>query len=415
MTTAPATMRFGIFLAPFHTVRENPTLALERDLQLIQMLDDLGYDHAWVGEHHSAGFEIIASPEVFIAAAAQRTRHIRLGTGVSSLPYHHPLMLADRIMQLDHMTRGRVDFGVGPGALPSDAFMMGIDPATQRDRMAEAIEVLVPLLRGETVTRHTDWFTLEDARLQLTPYTKPMVNMAVASQVSPAGARAAGQHGLGLLSIGATTSGGFNALAANWEIYERKADEHGQTADRAKWSLVGPVHIAETREQAFANVRYGIDDWVRYFLEVAALPVAPSDADDPAEALVESGMAVIGTADDAIAQIRRLQEESGGFGCFLHMAHNWADWEQTRRSYELFARHVIPEFRNGNDNRQASYDWASANHETFIGAAGAAILKEIEKHQQEASDAPGEKGGRKQGDAKKDGTKKGSTGKSAGK
>ena len=118
---------FGIFLAPFHPVNENPTLSLQRDFELIEWLDRLGYDEAWIGEHHSAGYEIIASPEVFIAAAAERTRHIRLGTGVSSVPYHHPLMLADRIMQLDHLTRGRVMFGVGPGALPSDAFMMGIE------------------------------------------------------------------------------------------------------------------------------------------------------------------------------------------------------------------------------------------------------------------------------------------------
>ena len=102
-------LRFGIFLAPFHPVGQNPTLALERDLELIEHLDALGYDEAWIGEHHSAGYEIIASPEVFIAAAAERTKHIKLGTGVSSLPYHHPLMLADRMVLLDHLTRGRVD------------------------------------------------------------------------------------------------------------------------------------------------------------------------------------------------------------------------------------------------------------------------------------------------------------------
>ena len=94
---------------------------LHRDLELVEWLDQLGYDEAWIGEHHSAGFEIIASPELFIAAAAERTKHIRLGTGVISLPYHNPLMVADRIMQLDHKTRGRVMFGVGPGLLPSDA------------------------------------------------------------------------------------------------------------------------------------------------------------------------------------------------------------------------------------------------------------------------------------------------------
>jgi limonene 1,2-monooxygenase len=372
-------LKFGIFLAPFHPTRDNPTVALERDMALVELLDNLGYDYAWIGEHHSAGFEIIASPELFIAAAAQRTKHIKLGTGVSSLPYHHPFILADRIMQLDHMTRGRVAFGVGPGALPSDAFMMGINPVDQRDMMLEAIEVLVPLLRGERVTHKADWFELNEAQLQLQPYSKPMVEMAVASQVSPAGARAAGTFGLGLLSIGATTAGGFNALAPNWEIYERKANEHNQPIDRSRWSLVGPVHIADTREQAFANVRFGIDDWIRYFREVAALPIAPGDGSDPAEALVASGMAVIGTPDDAIEQLHRLQEQSGGFGTFLHMAHNWADWDRTRRSYEMFARYVAPAFQSSNANRNKSYAWTASNHQVFMGAVGTAITKEIEK------------------------------------
>ncbi|GBD27221.1 Limonene 1,2-monooxygenase [bacterium HR30] len=176
-------LKFGIFLAPFHPVGQNPTLALQRDFELIEWLDRLGYDEAWIGEHHSAGYEIIACPEVFIAAAAERTRRIKLGTGVVSLPYHHPLMVADRIMQLDHQTRGRVMFGVGPGALPSDAFMMGIEVERQRDMMDEALAALVPLLRGETVTMETDWFKLRDARLQLAPFTKPHVEIAVASQV----------------------------------------------------------------------------------------------------------------------------------------------------------------------------------------------------------------------------------------
>ena len=211
-------MRFGAFIAPFHPLDENPTLAIERDIELVQWMDRLGYDEAWIGEHHSAGYELIASPELFIATLAERTKHIRLGTGVSSLPYHQPLMLADRINQLDHITRGRVMFGVGPGALPSDAFMMGIEVAKQRDMMDEALDVLVPLLRGETVTAKTSWFELNEARLQMTPWSRPGVEIAVASQVSPTGATAAGKHGVGLLSIGATSAGGFNALATNWAI-----------------------------------------------------------------------------------------------------------------------------------------------------------------------------------------------------
>ena len=141
----PERMKFGVFMGPFHRVGENPTLAIDRDLELVQWLDYLGFDEAWIGEHHSAGWEIISSPEIFIAAAAERTRHIKLGTGVISLPYHHPLMVANWMVQLDHMTHGRVMMGVGPGALPSDAYMMGIDHTVQRPRMDEALGVILRL------------------------------------------------------------------------------------------------------------------------------------------------------------------------------------------------------------------------------------------------------------------------------
>src|SRR6266545_2908638 len=164
-------MKFGIFLAPFHRIGENPTLAIDRDMELIEWLDHLGYDEVWIGEHHSAGWELIASPEIFIGAAAERTRHIMLGSGVTSLPYHHPLMVADRFVQLDHMTRGRTMLGVGPGALVSDAYMMGIDPPTQRPRMDEALSVILRLLQGEMVDYTSDWFELRKAKLQLLPYT----------------------------------------------------------------------------------------------------------------------------------------------------------------------------------------------------------------------------------------------------
>ncbi len=375
-----AKMRFGAFIAPFHPLDENPTLAIERDLDLVVHMDRLGYDEAWIGEHHSAGYELIASPEVFIAAAAERTKHIRLGTGVSSLPYHHPLMLADRINQLDHMTRGRVMFGVGPGALPSDAFMMGIPVAKQRDRMDEALDVIVPLLRGETVTAKTDWFELNEARLQMTPYSRPSVDMAVASQVSPTGARAAGKHGLGLLSIGATQSGGFNALSSNWAIAEEQAAAAGNTLNRADWRLVGPMHVAETRDAARAQVRFGLDKWLWYFREVAALPLAPSEGGDPVDQLIASGMAVVGTPEDAIAQIERLQAQSGGFGAFLMMDHNWADWEAKKRSYEMITRHVAPKFQGLNENRDASLNWARENRPRFMGEAMMAVGARVASH-----------------------------------
>jgi len=379
-------LKFGIFLAPFHPVGQNPTLALERDMQLIEHLDQLGFDEAWIGEHHSAGYEIIASPEVFIAAVAQRTRHIRLGTGVSSLPYHHPFMLADRLVLLDHLTRGRLMIGVGPGALPSDAFMMGIEVAKQRDMMEESLEAILLLLTGdEPVDYETDWFTLVGARLQMRPYQRPFPEVAVAAQVSPSGPRAAGRFGCSLLSIGATSAGGFDALGLHWKVMEERSAEFGTTVDRSKWRLVGPMHLADTKEQAIADVEFGLAQWVDYFQRVAALPLAPDTTDHSSlvDALNASGFAVIGTPEDAINQISRLREQSGGFGTFLTMGHEWADTDATRHSYELMSRYVVPQFQGSASSLTASRDWAAENRPAFIGAAGSAIMSAIQKHAEE--------------------------------
>jgi len=388
---------FGIFLAPFHPVGQNPTLALERDLELVVRLDELGFDEAWFGEHHSAGYEIIASPEVFLAVASQRTRHLRLGTGVSSLPYHQPLILADRMVLLDHLTRGRVMFGVGPGALPSDAYMMGIDPMEQRAMMEESLEAILALLDGtEPVYRQTSWFTLRNARLQLRPYTHPRFEVAVAAQISPAGPRAAGRFGLSLLSIGATTAGGFDVLGSHWQVMEERAAEFGTAVDRARWRLVGPMHIAPTEEQARAEVRFGLAQWVDYFERVAALPLAPAtlDPDKMVDALMEIGFAVIGTPAMAVAQIERLQEQSGGFGTYLLMAHEWADRAATLRSYELFAREVVPHFKGTLGSLTGSRDWAAENRPEFIERVGGAIMQAITDHQSErqASQGPTSEG-----------------------
>jgi limonene 1,2-monooxygenase len=389
--------RFGIFLAPFHPVEDNPTLALERDLELVQWLDKLGYHEAWIGEHHSAGYEIIASPELFIAAAAERTRNIRLGTGVVSLPYHHPLMVAGRMTQLDHMTRGRAMLGVGPGLLPSDAFMLGIDPRRQRDMMDESLGVIMRLLAGETVTYECEWFELKNARVQLAPYTKPHLEVAVASSVSPSGPRTAGKYGIGILAVGATREDGFNALAYNWGIVEEFAARHHKQVSREKWRLVGPMHLAETREKARANVRFGLEKWLAYFQQIGGSPVAQAQAQaagiqgslagagatggvDPVDALIESGTAVIGTPDDAVEQIERLEKRSSGFGCFLQLAHEWADREATLKSYELFARYVMPRFQASNDVRRASYDWTGENRDTFMSAAMQGIIEAVQKH-----------------------------------
>lgn len=376
-------LRNGIFLAPFHPVDEDPTLCIQRDFELVEYLDRIGYDEAWVGEHHSAGYEIIASPELFIAAAAERTRRIRLGTGVVSLPYHHPLTVANRMIQLDHQTKGRVMFGVGPGLLPSDAFQMGIDPATQRDRMVEAIEVILRLFAGERITAKSDWFTLVDATCQLRPFTWPHPEICVASSVTPSGGKLAGRHGFGMLCVAATQSGGYDALSVNWKIANETAAASGGTMDPEKLRLVGPVHIAETREQAFENIKFGFKKWQEYFSSISAVAGRENAGGESPEDLVKQGVIVVGTPDDAIAQIKRLQEKQGEFGCFLQLAHNWANFEATKHSYELWQRHVSPVINKANVAREEAYNWARDHKDRFIGAAIQAAMQTIHKHHED--------------------------------
>lgn len=344
-----AKLRFGYFIAPFHRAGTNPTLALQRDLEFVEHLDALGFDEAWIGEHHSAGSEIISCPEVFIGAAAQRAKRIRFGTGVISLSYHNPLWVADRLMLLDHLTHGRIIGGVGPGSLPTDSSMIGLTPTDTRELLEANLDIVVRLLAGETVSAKTATHQLYDAKLQLAPYSDGGIPLAVAAVASPTGARLAGKHGIGLLSIGATlTIEGFDALAYHWGIVEERAKAFGTQVDRSNWSLVGPMHIAETDEQARADVKFGIEPWFRYFQKVAAFPqmTMPGDRlDEMIDMINDNGAGVIGTPERAREQVQRLWDQSGGFGCMLQMGHEWANPAATRRSAELFAAEVMPHFQ----------------------------------------------------------------------
>jgi limonene 1,2-monooxygenase len=342
-------MKFGIFMAPFHWLGENPTLAIERDLETVEWLDYLGFDEAWIGEHHSAGWENIASPEIFIAAAAERTKHIRLGTGVTSLPYHHPMMVANRMVQLDHMTRGRVNLGVGPGALVSDAYMLGIDPTTQRQRMDESLGVIKRLLTEiEPITHESDWFTLRDARLHLRPYTKPHFPISAAAAQSPSGMVLAGKHGLGVLSVSVVRGGAYaRNMKDFWKIAEDTAEEYGNVMDRNEWRLVVHVHLAESKKEAMAQARERAGAYQREYFENTLGFQASFDGpqNQIIESMVENGAWCVGTPDDLVEQIHRLDESSGGFGGLMIQATEWGTREQVKHSYELIARYVMPQFQ----------------------------------------------------------------------
>ena len=373
---------FGAFLAPHHPIGENPLLQFRRDLDFAEHLDRLGYDEFWCGEHHSSGWEMIASPEMFLAAAGERTKRIKLGTGVVSLPYHHPFNVAQRIVQLDYMTGGRVIFGSGPGALASDAHTLGVDPMVLRDRQDDAIGIIRRLFDGERVTARSEWYTLQDAALQLLPLQEDMP-FAVASQISPSGMTLAGKHGIGVISLGSMSKEGLLALPTQWRFAEEAAAKHGKTVNRRDWRVVLSWHIAETREKARAEAGNGLLRWHNEYIvgtlqRPGAKPFASAEQAVEKTSMSEGAASTIGTPDDLVKTIKSLIDVSGGFGTVIGFAHDWANPEDTFRSWDLVARYVVPEINGYLDGLRRSQRFLINNRAVFDRAGEAVMAKIME-------------------------------------
>jgi limonene 1,2-monooxygenase len=373
----PKRVRFGAFISPIHAPSINPTLALKNDVALIVRLDELGFDEAWIGEHHSSGWEYVGAPDLILAHLISQTRRIRLGTGVISVPYHNPFHVADRMLLLDHLSSGRAMLGVGPGALPFDAVSLGIDPLEARRMLDEGLEVILALFRGERVSRTTDWFELKDAYLQLPAYSSPHLEVAVSSLHTPGGPKLAGKYGTSMMMFNPTQQAGFDALNNQWQIVEDQAAEYGQSVSRDNWRLVAPMFVAETEAEARRQVMVGVDRWCYYMKKVATLPILPPGDDTEAsiDALVDSGFAVIGTPTQAIEQIERLYERSGGFGTFLVWANDWATPAATHRSFELLASEVMPRFDSRSRQLLDAESWALRTRGALAPLASAARQK----------------------------------------
>jgi limonene 1,2-monooxygenase len=358
-------MRFGAFMAPFHArPGENPTLGLHRDLEIAQHLDRLGYDEIWFGEHHSGGVEIIGSPELFSAWVAGQTSRIKIGAGVVSLPYHNPLWVAERAILLDHLTRGRFMLGIGPGALATDADMIGLDPGELRNYLQQDFPILMRLLRSnDLISIDTGRYRLVDARVQLDPYSD--FDIAVTSIFTPSGPMLAGRFGLGLLQLSGLTPESLAVLPKHWKAVEAQAVKYGTTVQPKDWRVVSIMHIAETKDQAIEEVRYGLDNYFNYFQDVVGQErynAAGRTFEKRLEWAMDTGNAVIGTPDDAIAKLHEMDEAAGGrVGAFLHWATDWASPDATKKNYTLFAQQVVPAFQGTLDRLESSKSWVSRN------------------------------------------------------
>ncbi|MFN0096401.1 MAG: LLM class flavin-dependent oxidoreductase [Dehalococcoidia bacterium] len=376
----PWRLKFGIFMAPYHPADESPALSIARDTRTIQWLDELGYDEAFVGEHHTAGWEPISCPDLFLAHVGQVTKNIHLGTGVLSLPYHHPYFVAERALLLDTLLKGRFMLGLGPGALPSDTAQFGLKATQLRPRLDEGLGVVLRLLRGEVVTHESDWFTLKDASCQLQPFDEGGVPVFVATTSSPAGATIAGTHGVGILS-GANFRPLGPGLKTTWETAEEAAAKNGHTLSRRNWRVMTRVYVADTREEAHRDIALGLHHFDKEYINGTL--GRPFDYDgkpaDYGRWSAEHG-SLIGSPDDVVEGLAKMWEASnGGFGGVLLMAHEFAPYEKIRRHYELFARYVMPRFQGALTRAQASHARAAAGRERLHMGEAEAIAAAIER------------------------------------
>ncbi|MBM3487471.1 MAG: LLM class flavin-dependent oxidoreductase [Alphaproteobacteria bacterium] len=346
-------MKFSFFMMPIHHPTENPALAFQRDIEMIHLADALDFDEFMIGEHHSGGWETMPCPEMALAMAAAKAHRIRLGTSVVNLPFHHPFHVAERIAFLDHLTRGRAILGVGPSNLSTDKRLFNTPQDKLYPMMFEALEIIIKLLETADPFDHDGAFwSFRDLRLQLRSYQAPRLPIAIASSTgSPQILEMAGRHDMILMS-GVGKNRPTNH-ADNWTIVERAAAKAGKTARRENWRIANYFYLAETREEAWADVSASIMRDAEYFSAIGLKMIYEAYPGQPYSEFTPRSCAdrrdwVIGTPDDAIAWIEQKNRETGGIGGIMLTTHEWVEPVKMRRSIELFARYVMPHFRGHN-------------------------------------------------------------------
>jgi alkanesulfonate monooxygenase SsuD/methylene tetrahydromethanopterin reductase-like flavin-dependent oxidoreductase (luciferase family) len=353
-------MKLGMFMMPVHPPDKDRTKTFEEDTAAIVLAEELGFTEAWIGQHHSAAWEPIPSNDLFIASLIPQTTSIRLGTGVSILPQHHPANVATRLAFLDHLSHGRLNVGFGQGGVPSDWGLFDLpDPKTQGLMTLEAIELIMLLWQADAPFDFKGEFyrsrieeRIPELRLGelLKPYQRPHppIAMSIVKGESMA-ARMAGQRGYIPLSTNLVAG---STVKRHWELYCEGAKESGVGADPTDWRVSRSIHVGESDEEARNFCLQGAfaDSlmYLRGMVNMAGLlDIMKTDPAMPDEAITREYLvdeiAITGSPDTVATKLNRLYETTGGFGTTLMIAHDWDDEPKMRRSLELMAKEVIPQ------------------------------------------------------------------------
>ena len=354
-------MQLGYFTMPLHPPGADPGETMHMDLAQVIALDELGFAEAWIGEHITSEWENIPCPDLFIAHALPQTKHIKFGTGVTCLPNHNPVMLAQRIAQLDQLAQGRFYWGIGAGGFLGDFQLLDIDPLSQkqrgltRDVLDEVLHIWndpPPALREHERWRYRvpPHDTEIGIRLHFKPHQRPHPPIAVAG-IGPKSdmLTLAGERGWIPMSINIVTT---PVLQAHWETYSASAASAGRTPDRRQWRICRDVYVGDTSAQARRAALDGVlgRDWRDYFLKALRrnkMLMAPKvdqampDDDVTPEYLVDN-LWIVGDADEVAAKLQKLYDDVGGFGTLLVIGHEWLPGDDWHRSMQRLANDVLP-------------------------------------------------------------------------
>jgi alkanesulfonate monooxygenase SsuD/methylene tetrahydromethanopterin reductase-like flavin-dependent oxidoreductase (luciferase family) len=353
-------MEFGYFTMPSHPPERGLKAGHDWDLQTLRWLDELGYKEAWIGEHYTAPWEPHPSPDLLIAQALTQTKRLRIGPGGFLLPYHHPAELAARVAMLDHLSEGRLNFGVAASGLPTDWAMFQVDgtAGVNREMTREALDIILRLWSDEPTFDYKGQFwqvakpepMFGFLKPHIYPLQKPHPPIGVAGFSKQSDTlKLAGERGFLPLSLNLNPA----YVASHWEAVEIGAARTGRTPKRADWRLVREVFVADTDEEAMRLSAGGMMGRMmrEYFLQLLGnfgfleyLKHDPNVADsDVTPEYCAKHNWLIGSPTTVAEKLERIYREAGGFGGLLVFGFDYADNPQAwHNSLRLLIEEVGP-------------------------------------------------------------------------
>jgi alkanesulfonate monooxygenase SsuD/methylene tetrahydromethanopterin reductase-like flavin-dependent oxidoreductase (luciferase family) len=354
-------MQFGLFMMPLHPPHRTFADSYDRDIDQLVLADRLGFREAWVGEHITERWENAPAPDLLLAKALAMTERIILGTGVTLLALHNPVYLAHRIAMLDHLARGRFQWGIGGGAIPTDLALFGIDPSNPTDvraRSAEVLDVVLQLWESEgNFSYQGKFFNIEAPELDpvkergyyMKPYQQPHPPIGVAASSPQSGSiRMAGERGWIPMSSSLLAR---PYLKSQWQLVEDGAQSAGRVANRSEWRIardifVGPTPaVARQRARAVLGRNYVQHQYPNRIgtVQMNATKLDPAIPDEAVDVdYLMDHLWIVGDPQECADQIRILYEACGGFGTLLSITADSDEASWDHESLTLLMQEVAP-------------------------------------------------------------------------